>query len=103
MKVKVSKEAAAELIEAAAWYEFEVPGLGDQLIEAFEQALTRLSEPHAPLVPVTGQAARLGAKRLILKRFPFSVITVANSDVITVVALAHHSRKPGYWRERTSS
>lgn len=100
MKVKVSTEATAELIEAAAWYELEVPGLGDQLIDMFEQATTRLSEPNPPLVPVIGEAAKLGAKRLILQRFPFSIVTITNSQVITVVAFAHHSRKPGYWHER---
>lgn len=87
-------------MEAAAWYELEVHGLGDQLIDTFEQATTRLSEPNPPLVPVVGEAARRGAKRLVLKRFPFSIVTIANSQVITVVAFAHHSRKPGYWHER---
>lgn len=100
MKVKVSTDATKELIEAAAWYELEVAGLGDQLIDAFEQATTRLSEPNPPLVPVVGEAARLGAKRLILQRFPFSLVTIANSQTITVVALAHYSRKPDYWHGR---
>ena len=100
MKVTVSKEAAEELIEAAAWYELEVPGLGEQLIDSFELAIDLLSQPNPPLVPVVGQAARLGAKRLILQRFPFSLITVVREQTTTVIAFAHHSRKPGYWRDR---
>lgn len=102
MKVKVSTEATEELIEAAAWYELEVPGLGEQLINTFEQATATLSKPNPPLVPVIGDAARLGAKRLILQRFPFSLITIANNQTITVVAFAHHSRKPGYWHGRVT-
>jgi len=100
LQVKVSTEATEELIEAAAWYELEVPGLGAQLIDTFEQATSRLSEPNPPLVPVVGKAAKLGAKRLVLQRFPFSLVAIANSQTITVVAFAHHSRKPAYWRER---
>lgn len=100
MKVKVSTKATEELIEAAAWYELEVPGLGEQLVDAFEQATTRLSEPNPPVVPVIGDAARLGAKRRILQRFPFSLVTLADSQTITVVAFAHHSREPGYWHGR---
>jgi toxin ParE1/3/4 len=100
LKVKVSTEATEELMEAAAWYQREVPGLGNQVIDAFEQATTRLSEPNPPLVPVFGEAAKLGAKRLILQRFPFSIVTISNSQVITIVAFAHYSRKPGYWHER---
>lgn len=100
MKVKVSTEATEELMEAAAWYELVVPGLGNQLIDTFEQATIRLSEPNPPLVPLIGEAAKLGAKRLILQRFPFSILAIANNQVITIVAFAHHSRKPGYWHER---
>lgn len=103
MKVKVSKEATEELIAAAAWYELELPGLGEQLINAFELATAKLAEPNPPLVPVIGKAAKLGAKRLILQRFPFSIVTVSDNQVITIVALAHHCRKPGYWRNRLTS
>lgn len=100
MRVKLSTEATEELMEAAAWYELVVPGLGNQLIDTFEQATIRLSEPNPPLVPLIGEAAKLGAKRLILQRFPFSILAIANNQVITIVAFAHHSRKPGYWHER---
>lgn len=100
MKVKVSTDATEELIEAAAWYEQELPGLGSQLIDTLEHATIRLSEPNPPLVPVPGEAAKLGAKRLILQRFPFSIVTIANDQVITIVAFAHHTKKPGYWHER---
>ncbi len=103
MRVKVSAEATEELIEAAVWYELEVPGLGDQLVDTFEQATAMLSEPNPPLVPVVGEAAKLGAKRLILQRFPFSIVTIANNEMIIVVAFAHHARKPGYWHERIIS
>jgi toxin ParE1/3/4 len=37
-----------------------------------------------------GEAAKLGAKRLILQRFPFSIVTIASSQVITVVAFSDH-------------
>ncbi|MBW2941390.1 hypothetical protein [Zhongshania aquimaris] len=102
MQVKVSTEAAEELTEAAAWYELKIPGLGHQLVDTFERATTRLSQPNPPLVAVIGEAAKLGAKRLVLQRFPFSIITIANSRAITVVAFAHHSRKPNYWHERVT-
>lgn len=102
LNVKVSKEAARELEEAAAWYEMEQAGLGNRLIDAFEHAIQLLREPNPPLTPVQGEAARLGGKKLILHRFPFSLITVQFEQTINVVAFAHHSRKPGYWMDRIS-
>lgn len=100
MQVKVSKEAARELEEAAAWYEKEEAGLGERLIDAFEIAVQLLKEPSPPLTPVAGEAGSMGARKLILHRFPFSLVTIQNHQTITVVAFAHHARKPGYWRGR---
>lgn len=102
MNVKVSKEAARELEEAAAWYEKEQSGLGLRLIDAFEHAIQLLREPNPPLTPAQGKAARLGGKKLILHRFPFSLITFQFDQKINVVAFAHHARKPGYWMKRLS-
>ena len=102
MHVKVSRDAALELEEAAAWYEAEEPGLGERLIDAFEHATQLLREPNPPLIPMTGHAASLGARKLILHRFPFSLITIQNHQTLTVVAFAHHARKPGYWRMRVT-
>jgi len=100
LEVKVSREAGRELEEAAAWYENEQPGLGERLIEAFGHATQLLEEPNPPLVPVEGEAGQLGAKQLILHRFPFSLVTIQDKDTITVIAFAHHARKPAYWRQR---
>lgn len=100
MRIMVSREAAQELEEAVAWYEKEQPGLGSRLIAAFEHAALLLSEPNPPLVPVLGNAAELGARKLILHRFPFSLVTVQYDQTITIVALAHHSRPPEYWLGR---
>ncbi|WP_144820863.1 hypothetical protein [Marinobacter piscensis] len=75
MKVRVSREAATELEEASSWYEQEEVGLGERLINAFEQALKLLVEPNPPLVPVPHKAAESGAKQLILHGFPFSLVT----------------------------
>lgn len=98
--VRIGKEAAEEFEEAAAWYEREQEGLGGRFIEAFEHALQLLAEKNTPLIPVDGKAGPKGARKLILHKFPFSLIVHELPEVIVVVALAHHSRKPGYWRSR---
>ena len=69
----------------------EEPGLGRRLLDAFEHATQLLAETNPPLIPITGQASRFGARKLILHRFPFSLVTVQNQHTVTVVALAHHA------------
>jgi toxin ParE1/3/4 len=98
--VRVDDAAAQELEEAAAWYEEEAPGTGDRLLDAFSNAVALLQQEPVPLVSMPGQAGQLGANRLLLHRFPFDVIVVAEGDELVVIAVAHHSRRPGYWMDR---
>jgi plasmid stabilization system protein ParE len=41
-----------------------------------------------------------GTRRFALHRFPFSVIYLDDPDLVTIVAVAHSKRKPGYWKHR---
>jgi len=41
-----------------------------------------------------------GTRRIVLKRFPFSVIYRLLEGQLQIVAVAHHKRRPGYWRTR---
>lgn len=41
-----------------------------------------------------------GVRIHLLRRFPYSVIYIIAPDEIIIVALAHHSRRPGYWGRR---
>lgn len=34
--------------------------------------------------------------------FPYRVVYFVESDLLTIVAVAHAKRRPGYWRERVS-
>jgi toxin ParE1/3/4 len=98
--IKIGKDAALELEEPVAWYEMEQQGLGMRFVSAFEHALELLNESSPPLTPVQGNAGKKGARKLILHKFPFSVIVLEKEETIVIVALAHHSRRPGYWRSR---
>ena len=53
--------------------------------------------------PFLGHAIDKGLRRLLLHRFPFSIIYSVEVDAILIVALAHYGRRPGYWKERVVS
>ncbi len=99
-KIRVLEAAANEAAEAAAWYERERPGLGVKFQQAVDAALDLLEQDVVPLMPVSGASGERGAKRLIFKRFPYDVIVRKHASEILVIAVAHHSRHPGYWRSR---
>jgi toxin ParE1/3/4 len=98
--VRMLEEASQEAVEAAAWYEYEQPGLGVDFFAALEKAFDIIEENLVPLSPFPEIFSRTGAKRLILGRFPYDIVVVEQEDEAVIIAVAHHSRKPGYWRER---
>jgi len=99
-RVRILQEAAEEAIEAAAWYEGERAGLGTEFSQAVDAAIDLLEDDIVPLTTMPGTAGSRGAKRLLLKRFPYAVVVRESPEEVIVVAVAHHSRRPGYWRSR---
>jgi toxin ParE1/3/4 len=87
--------AREELNEAAAFYEASVPGLGDAFLEDVERAIDTVRGNTRIGVPL-GR----GFRKMILRRFPFSIVYVERDDAIVIIAIAHQRRRPGYWRGR---
>jgi len=83
-----------------AWYEKERAGLGAEFHKAIDAALDIIVENVVPLSTVPGIAASRGVKRLVLRRFPYSVIVRETREEVIVIAFAHTSRRPGYWKNR---
>lgn len=94
MRLVVASPAAHDLFNAIEYYDALAPGLGQDLVDAFDAALAQILE-----FPQSGSRYRHNTRRTLLRRFPFSVVYRVKTDVIEVVALAHRSRKPDYWSE----
>lgn len=101
--VKLHPAAAEEAEEAAAWYEAERVGLGAEFMQELKAAITLLREQPALGASHPLASKRLGAKRLLFKRFAFDLVFVERSDMTVVVAVAHQARRPLYWRARVRS
>lgn len=96
-QVRILREAADEATEAAAYYEEENPGLGRQFEAALHDSLLLLAEDVVPLGTISSSLSAVGVRRLIVKRFPYSIIVRERGDVYEILAFAHHARRPGYW------
>lgn len=96
MKIALHPEALEDLREAASFYRENVgKSLSRSLVEEFDRSVGRLRRhPHI------GPVWRKGARRLSMTRFPYSLIYTLSDDEILILAVAHHSRRPGYWRHR---
>jgi toxin ParE1/3/4 len=97
MKYEFHPEAEWEFIEEAARYESEVPGLGHRFGSEIERVVELLLEN-----PKIGAPVDDDLRHFVLRRFPHSIIYAVIADVLFIVAVAHGSREPGYWRSRTA-
>ncbi len=89
-------EAERELSEVALWYEERRPQLGDRFAVEVDRVLG-----HVRAAPQGGTRWRQGpARTWRLRRFPFVVAYVVESDEVVIVAIAHTKRRPGYWQSR---
>jgi hypothetical protein len=101
--IRIHAAASDEAVEAAAWYEAERRGLGTEFERAIDAALDLLEQEVVPLAALPGEASARGAKHLMLRRFPYSVVVYEHKTDLIIVAFAHHARRPGYWRNRLST
>lgn len=95
MKVRELSVAIAELDEAIQHYLaidkrlaarlLDEVDAGKQVIERFPNAWKRLPS---------------GVRAFPLRHFPYTILYSATADEILVIAYAHQSREPHYWKER---
>jgi hypothetical protein len=72
-RIRILEEAAEEATEAAAWYESQRKGLGEEFSRAIEDALDLLQDDVIPLLGIPASKDRR-TKRLMLRRFPYDVV-----------------------------
>lgn len=99
-RVRVDPAAAAELEDAAAWYDSQRRGLGHDLVVAARAAIRRASRSPQLGSPVTGTDPALNIRRVGMARFPYQVVYTTDDTTVHVIAVAHQRRLPGYWRDR---
>jgi hypothetical protein len=99
-RIIVLDEAEDELIAAERWYEARLPGLGREFRNAIDEAMERLESAPLAAAPLLTVPASIGARRVSVKRFPYSIVFIHHDDDLWVVAFAHDRRRPGYWRNR---
>jgi toxin ParE1/3/4 len=93
--VEFHPETEAEFTEDVDFYRDQARGLAVEFAEAVEEAVTFI-RTH----PEAGTPVRGVLRRWRVRRFPYSIIYREEPDRIYVLALAHHRRRPEYWRNR---
>jgi|APTNR8051073442_1049403.scaffolds.fasta_scaffold20205_3 hypothetical protein len=77
------------------WYHQIHIELANELVFRFKNALSQIEYN-----PFLSQNLSSGFRKVNLYRFPYKLIFEIRETEIIVVALAHHKRKAGYWKNR---
>lgn len=93
--VQFHPEANQELIEAREWYDRRSEVAAQAFSLAINQAIDRILE-----APLRYPIGRRGEHRFVLDRFPYTILYRIRRNDVFVTAVAHQSRRPGYWRHR---
>jgi len=97
MPVKYHEAAAEELLHEIGYLEWRAKGLGRRFfaeVRRAEDLMAQFPESAAEIMP--------GIRGCILRKFRYSLIYAMERDGLLILAVAHHSRRPGYWVGRVS-
>ena len=93
--VKYHRLAASELVESALYYESRREFLGGSFLNFVDEALAGIQTN-----PAWGNPGKFHTRSWKVRRFPYRIVYLEQSARIWIVAVAHLSRKPGYWSAR---
>ena len=95
MKLVIAPLALTELNDAATFYTLKAnAGLGLAFVAEFERTANLILSN-----PLLGAVFRGNRRRYILRHFPYSIIYQVTTEELRILAVAHHSRRPGYWEK----
>ena len=89
--------ARLEFVEATGFYESQRPGLG----AAFSRQVVATIETIAQ-TPDRWRLITPKLRRCLVQTYPYAIIYRETGNGVLVVAVAHTSRRPGYWSSRSA-
>ena len=96
LPLRISREADAEMAEAARWYERNRAELGLEFLAAVDAAVARIEE-NPRIGSLTPGVDDEDIRRVFVRRFPYHVVYIELPDRLQVLAVAHDRRRPAYW------
>jgi plasmid stabilization system protein ParE len=95
-RVHLRPDAETDIEEAATWYEKQLKGLGNELLDELLSAFETISDN-----PYIYNIVHRHTRRAMINRFPFGIYYRIEEESIVVVAVMHGSRHPKRWQQRT--
>jgi len=95
LPIRYRLACVTELDEATKWYSQYGQALANQFRQIVRDKIT-----EARRFPRHWPAQSDGTRHIYLAPFPYVLVVRVFKGFLEVIALAHTSRQPGYWRDR---
>lgn len=86
---RVLPEAESDVLDAYRWYEERTEGLGSEFLRAVDACLAFIKRN-----PLAYRQVHKDVRRALLRKFPYGLFYVVESDEIVVLACFHVRRDP---------
>ena len=94
-RVIIQPQAQYEAEQAAVWYEEQQGGLGIEFVLELDAAVERAAES-----PEIYSKQYREVRRVLVRRFPYAVYSIYESDTIEIFAILHQQRESSLWQSR---
>jgi plasmid stabilization system protein ParE len=94
-KLEFHEEASAELEAAYHWYAERAPEAAAAFADEIDYAVRAIIRAPDTWPPYHG-----ATRRYLLHHYPYAIIYNQAQSTVRVLAVAHTSRRPGYWQSR---
>lgn len=95
-------EARAEFVADVDWYDSREVGVSERFEMAVRGAIDAAIDS-----PESWAAWHRWDRQPVVRSkgvgFPYRIVYFVTDELLTIVAVAHEKRRPGYWRERLRS
>ena len=88
-------EAEQEFLEAIDYYQTQQPGLGEDFHAEILATTDRIAKS-----PMAWPVLEGDIRRCLAHRFPYGILYNIDEQTISILAVMHLRRRPGYWKKR---
>jgi len=93
--IRFHPAALSEAEKSQSWYSERSLKAANGFVEELSHAVNMVTE-----APNRWPKYQSETRRYIFARYPFSLIYRVKNNIIEVLAIAHHRKRPGYWAKR---
>jgi len=93
--VRYHPAAEDELLNEIGYLELRAKGLGRRFFAEVRRAESLIAQ-----YPESAREILPGIRKRVLRKFRYALMYSIEKDGLLILAVAHHSRRPGYWAHR---